>query len=75
MALQRGIGDTANLGYSQDSLCAALYELGAARGAKSLLEEARQACRSAIAVLRENGRDAVADNTAKLLARVEAAAE
>ena len=75
VALQRGIGDTANLGYSQDSLCAALYELGAARGAKSLLEEARQACRSAIAVLRENGRDAVADNTAKLLARVEAAAE
>jgi uncharacterized caspase-like protein len=72
-AVQREIGDRFNLGFTEDSLCAALFELGVARGEKPLLAEAGQACERAVALLREHGQDGVATNTEKLLARVVAA--
>ncbi|MBO6718354.1 MAG: caspase family protein [Rhizobiaceae bacterium] len=73
VAVQREIKDEADLGLSEDSLCAALYELGKARSDSAALEEAAQACASAIAHLRKHGQDTIADGTEALLAQVEVA--
>jgi uncharacterized caspase-like protein len=73
VAIQSGAGDTYNLAFSQDTLCAALYELGRARNRKSALAEAAEACASAIPLLREHGQGAMADETEKLLAEARSA--
>ncbi|MCB1452502.1 MAG: hypothetical protein KDJ43_02565, partial [Rhizobiaceae bacterium] len=71
VAIQRDIGNTATLAFSEDSLCAALYEIGRARSEKPLLENAADACASAIEHFQANGMEDFADGSTKLLSQVE----
>ncbi len=73
VVVQRSVKDAANLGLSEDSLCAALYELGKARSDSALLAEAAQACQRAIPLLREHALKSTVEATEALLAKVEAA--
>src|SRR6185295_14031089 len=54
VALQRRLNDVPAVAYTEDSLCDALTELGAARKDKAMIGEAIGACKDAILIFRDN---------------------